>query len=104
MLRAFKYRIDCSKTVEDKFINTLSLCLELYNAALTERREAYKLARLSITYLSQANQLPEIKSVRDDLKTVHSQILQQILKRLDKAFSSFFQRVKNGQKAGFPRY
>jgi putative transposase len=48
--------------------------------------------------------LPEIKESRSEFGKVHSQILQDTLKRLDKAFAAFFRRVKSGDKAGFPRF
>ena len=35
---------------------------------------------------------------------VHSQVLQDVLKRLDKAFDAFFRRIREGQKAGYPRF
>lgn len=35
---------------------------------------------------------------------VHSQVLQDALKRLDKAFEAFFRRVKAGEKPGYPRF
>jgi putative transposase len=80
------------------------LCCELYNAALQERRDAYTIAKLSLNYHSQAIQLPEIKESRPEFDNVHSQILQDTLKRLDKAFAAFFRRVKAGDKPGFPRF
>jgi putative transposase len=80
------------------------LCCELYNAALQERREAYKVAKISLNYHSQASQLPEIKQCRTEFDNVHSQVLQDTLKRLDKAFAAFFRRVNAGDKAGFPRF
>src|SRR5438132_10020952 len=104
MKKAFKYRIDTSKAVERKLEETLDICRELYNAGLSERCQAYKLAGKSIGYIDQANQLPEIKTLRQDLKGVHSQVLQDVLKRLDKAFEAFFRRLKNGQTAGYPRF
>lgn len=39
-----------------------------------------------------------------EMKNVHSQVLQNVVERLDKAYQSFFRRVKNGEKAGFPRF
>jgi putative transposase len=103
--KAYKFRIqNPSKSVIEKLDSTLNLCRELYNSALQERREAWKLNRESINYCSQAHQLKEIKEFRPDVKNVHSQILQDVLKRLDKTFKSFFQRVKRNIKAGFPRF
>jgi hypothetical protein len=57
-----------------KFINQHNqTCCELYNAALQERRDAYKLNRISLNYFDQANQLSDIKEIRDDLTEIHSQ-------------------------------
>jgi transposase len=52
----------------------------------------------------QINQLPEIKEIRPDVAAVFSQVLQDVLRRLDKTYQAFFLRVKRGQKAGFPRF
>lgn len=103
IIKSYKFRISANKSVTAKFENTLNLCRELYNAALQERRDAYKLNRISITYQDQQNQLPEIKTIRDDLNCVYSQVLQDVLKRMDKTFKAFFARAKKGQ-AGFPRF
>lgn len=58
----------------------------------------------SIGYYDQAHQLPLIKEVRPDLETVHSQVLQDVLRRVEKTFKAFFDRVKRGVKTGFARY
>jgi putative transposase len=102
--RAYKFRIYPSRVQKTKLEQTLSLCCELYNAALQERRDAWRINRTSINYHAQAVQLPEIKTLRPELGTVHSQILQDTLKRLDKAFDAFFRRLKTKEKAGFPRF
>jgi putative transposase len=104
MLKAFKYRIYPSHSQVAKLDATLGLCCELYNAALQERRDAYRISRTSINYHSQALQLPDIKAIRPDLNTVHSQVLQEVLRRLDKAFDAFFRRVREGERPGFPRF
>jgi putative transposase len=101
---AFKYRIYPSKAQVTKLDATLALCCELYNAALQERRDAYKVSKTSINYHAQAIQLPEIKTIRDDIRGIHSQVLQDVLKRLDRAFDAFFRRLKTKDKAGFPRF
>ncbi|MEZ4605456.1 MAG: hypothetical protein R2865_01265 [Deinococcales bacterium] len=48
--------------------------------------------------------LPEVKEALPELKQIHSQVLQDTLKRLDKAYQAFFARLKRGDKAGFPRF
>lgn len=106
-MQAYKYKVRTpNKQTVTKLENHLFLCAELYNAALQERRDAYKLNRISLNYFDQANQLSDIKEIRDDLNNVHSQVLQDILKRVDKTFKSFFARIKRkgAFRAGFPRF
>jgi putative transposase len=104
-LRTFKCRLFPSKAQISRMNGTLALLCELYNAGLQERREAYRLARKSIRYVDQQNQLSEIKEIRPELKEIHSQVLQDALRRLDKAFQAFFRRVNARQgKAGYPRF
>jgi len=48
--------------------------------------------------------LPAIKQLRQEYQHIHSQVQQEVLRRLDKAFDAFFRRVKNGQTPGYPRF
>ena len=71
-------------------------CRELYNAALEERRDAWQKCGVSITCAHQSTELPGIKEVRPEYHDVHSQVLQDVLTRLDRAFQAFFRRVEQG--------
>jgi len=103
--QAFKYRIYPTKKQEKLLFWTLARCRELYNAALSERRDAYKYEHKSITYRMQADDLPEIKGIiREEYQDIHSQVLQNVLKRLNTAFENFFRRVQNGEEPGYPRF
>lgn len=102
--KSFKFRIFPSKAINAKLENTLFLCRDLYNAALSERKQAYQINQVSLNYYDQSNQLKEIKQTNPEYTDVHSQVCQDVLKRLDKSFQGFFRRVKAGQKAGFPRF
>ncbi len=82
----------------------LRRCRELYNAALQERRDAWQKCGVGITVAGQSAQLPDIKEVRPEYRDIHSQVLQDVLTRLDRAFQAFFRRVKNGEKPGYPRF
>ena len=108
MLRTYEYRLYPSKKTTKILNNQLELCRHLYNNALTERKEAYRLSHISLNYKLQANELPAVKSENPEYNDIHSQVLQDVLNRLDKAFKNFFNRIKNkakkGKKAGFPRY
>jgi putative transposase len=103
-LKAYKYKLNPSDYIEQKLDGVLNGCRELYNAGLQERRDAYKLSKVSINYLTQQNQLPAIRKDRPDISNIYSQVLQDVLRRLDKAFDAFFLRIKKGQTPGYPRF
>jgi putative transposase len=102
--QAYKFRLYPTKKQAQALQWTLERARELYNAALQERRDAYRMAGKSITYYDQANQLPEIKDIREEYKDIHSQVLQDGLRRVQKAFDHFFRRCKAGETPGFPRF
>jgi putative transposase len=97
-VKAYKFKLKPSPAV--KLETTLDRCRELYNAALEERKGAYEIAHQSVGYVHQANQLPEIKDLRPELAQVYSQVLQNVLKRIDAAFNGFFRRVAGGERPG----
>jgi putative transposase len=102
--KAYKFRLYPTKKLVDKLTWMLRRCKELYNAALQEHRDAYRMCGVSISYRMQAEQLPAIKKLREEYQDIHSQVLQDVLRRLDKAFAAFFRRVMNGEPPGYPRY
>jgi Helix-turn-helix domain./Probable transposase. len=102
--RSYKYRIYPSREQRTHLEEWLETCRVLYNDCLTERRDAWSVARKHINYYAQANQLKEIKTFDENLKEGYAQVLQDVLKRIDKAFQNFFRRVKRREKAGYPRY
>lgn len=102
--KTYKFRLYPTKAQVVKLESTLTLCCELYNAALQERRDAWALNRISIFYKQQVPQLVEIKKVRTEYNEVYGQVLQDVLRRLEVTFQAFFARVRRREKAGFPRF
>ncbi|WP_326638181.1 transposase [Nonomuraea fuscirosea] len=87
----------------------LAACLEdhrqLYNAALEHRRTAYAKAGASVRYGDQSADLKHIRADDPDGQGRWSFSSQQAtLRRLDKAFRAFFDRVKAGRTPGYPRF
>ena len=104
MIISYKYRIYPTKK-QVAFINhQFSLCRWLYHSALEHRVTAYKSMGKSISYKDQAAELSLIKEEFPEFKNVYSQVLQNVLKRMDNSFRNFFNRVKRGEKPGFPRF
>jgi len=65
---------------------------------LADRKNAYDRCGIGLTYYQQAEQLKYL-----DLG-IYSQVAQDVLRRLDKAFKAFFRRVKSGDTPGYPRF
>ncbi|MFF3689484.1 RNA-guided endonuclease InsQ/TnpB family protein [Streptomyces sp. NPDC002187] len=78
----------------------------LYNGALQERRDAWRhVSRTTVRYGQQSAQLKEIRAFDPEWQGRWSFSSQQAtLRRLDRAFTAFFRRVKAGEKPGYPRF
>ena len=101
--KTFKYRLHPTAEQEGTMKFVLRRCCELYNAGLEERREAWRMCHASSTAAGQSAQLPDIKEVRPEYRDIHSQVLQYVLTRLDRAFQTFFRRIREGRTPGYPR-
>jgi len=83
---------------------TLFACSLVYNHCLAQRKETWEKTQQSITCYDQTKQLPALKKESERYQTVYSQVLQEVVRRVDKAFQNFFRRVKRGEKPGYPRF
>ena len=105
MKKTYKYRMLGDKQTFAKADEWLMLCQRLYNAVLEQRISIYRQNKGSISCYDQINQLPDLREAFPEYQAVGSQVLQDVIERLDKAYKAFFRRVRNGNgKAGFPRF
>jgi putative transposase len=104
MKKTFQYRIYPTKKQQTMLNRWLALCCETYNAALQERRDAYRMAGVSVGFSRQCAELPACKEVRPELAEVNAQVLQNVVKRVDLAFQAFFRGCATGERIGYPRY
>ena len=103
MLRTFQFRLKPNAAQAAALTCILADNAETYNAALQERRDAWKLARKSISYRDQQNELTELR--RDPrFQWMACDIQRDPLRRVDHAFKAFFRRIKAKEKPGFPRF
>jgi putative transposase len=102
--RAFKFRAYPTRPQEGHAVRLLADHCDLYNAALEERREAWRMRRVSVSYGMQSAQLREIRRADPHGQGRHSfTAQQQTLRRLNTAFAAFYTRARKG-KAGYPRF
>src|SRR6476469_5476037 len=102
--KTFRYKLRPTPKQEQAMAFVLRRCRELHNAALEERKEAWHKCGVSVAEARQSAQLPAIKEVRPEYRDIHSQVLQDVLTRLDRAFQAFFRRIREGQTPGYPRF
>jgi len=104
MRRTFQYRAIINKQTETNCLQWLEICRTLYNLALEQKINIYRQYCKSISCITQQAQLPGLKQEFPEFK-IASQVLQDVLQRLNRAFDAFFRRCKNvGEKSGFPRF
>ncbi len=103
-MKTYKYRLYPTKQQKQLLADTLECCRSLYNCALEQRKVAYRQFGVSVRRLDQQAELLEIKEYFPEYKKIHSQVLQEVILRVDRSFQNFFRRLKNNEKPGYPRF
>jgi hypothetical protein len=93
MLKAYRYKLEPNQSQRCALARTLDVCRKLYNDCLGQRKLQ------PIGRYEQSKQLTQLKAEFPVYKNVYSQVLQNVLHRLDKACQSF---LRSG--FGFPRF
>jgi putative transposase len=109
MKRAYKLRAYPTRPQEGRAVRLLADHCDLYNAALQERREAWRLRKVRISYGDQSAQLKEIRAADTAGQGRHSfTAQQQTLRRLNAILSVYFRRARDakgqGRRVGYPRF
>lgn len=105
MIRTFKYRLFTNKSQRDALDYILWQQRILYNAALEQRKTVYEATGQGISYADQwAHFRDERRANPDTFGLVNATSLQQLLRRVDKAYNAFFRRLKAGGSPGYPRF
>jgi putative transposase len=103
MLRSFELRLKPKASQRAAMLYILTDSCETYNAALQERRDAWKICQKQINYYAQTAELAELRK-DPQFAIVASDIQREPLRRVNRAFQAFFRRVKAGQIPGYPRF
>jgi putative transposase len=102
--KTYQYKLTPTPEQERMLERTLMCCRHIYNAAIGERREAWRMCGVSVSYYQQKAELPGIKEAMPEYAEVNAQVLQDVILRVDHAFQAFFRRVKAGETPGYPRF
>jgi putative transposase len=98
MIRAYKYRLNPNNYQKELLDKHIGCCRFVYNLALECKQMAYLGSKKNLWAYDLINQLPDLKKELTWLKEVDSQILQQSLFDLDKAFTRFFKGISDYPK------
>jgi len=105
MIRTYKYRLYPTKAQARTLDFLLWQGRTLYNAALEQRITVYKETGKGVSYPQQWAHFRDLRNASPDtLGQLNATSVQQMLRRLDKAFVAFFRRLKAGETPGFPRF
>lgn len=104
MIKTYKFRIYPNRKQEIKLNHILELSRFTYNKQLELKIKKYKEDKNNLTYFDLNSNLSRLKEEYPKLKQIHSQVLQNIDKRISLAFNNFFRRIKNKETVGFPRF
>jgi putative transposase len=100
--RIYEYRLYPRKRERQALEILLEQSREVYNAALQQCKNAYEATQTRQSAINQWDYFREWRQQAGILLNASS--LQQVLRRLDKAYSSFFRRLKAGETPGYPRF
>jgi putative transposase len=90
MIRAFRFRLYPSSVQEARMLLALEASRRLWNEALAHRKTRWENGRQSTSYNLQASLLTFEREEDALLGSLYSQTGQDVLRRLDRAFKSFF--------------
>jgi putative transposase len=103
--RKITYRLYPTTKQSNALESVLTLHQRLYNAALEQRKTAYRRQRTSVGYAEQCRDLTALRTADPDYAAVNAQSAQVTLTRVDLAFKAFFRRAQaRSGNAGYPRY
>jgi putative transposase len=77
---------------------------DLYNSALENRKMSWEERKISVSYCEQSAQLALIRAEMPEISRWACHAEQDVIRRLDLGFQSFFRRIKSGETPGYPRF
>jgi putative transposase len=102
--RTFKFRLHPTVKQDQSLARQLGYQREIYNAAMEERINVWKHEQRSVSYFEQCRTVTDLKDVRPEVLTCGVRLCRGTLKRLDRAFTSFYRRAQQGEIPGYPRF
>jgi len=105
MIRTYKYLLRPTQQQNQALDYLLLQSRHIYNAALEQRIQTFRETGKGITYNAQWAHFRDLRNANPEtFGLLNAASMQQLLRRLEKAFRAFFRRVRAGQTPGYPRF
>jgi putative transposase len=102
--RTYRYRIYPTARQRIALEAQLGFACQFYNAALEQRRYAWRGRHRSVSLYEQFRELTDVRAASIGPALMSCSAMRDPLRRLDRAFTAFFRRVKIGERPGYPRF
>ena len=89
---AYKYRTYPSKIQKETLNRQMFLSKELYNLLLEKSKAYYKETGKTLTEYRMNTWITQIKKEKPEFAELHSQVLQNVSKRISDSYKHFFRR------------
>src|SRR3989442_8175679 len=101
--RTYRYRIYPTVRLQLALEAQLGFACQLYNAALEQRRYAWRGRHLSVSLYEPFRELTAVRGAGMGPAQISCSAMRDPVRRLDPAFSPFFLRLQTGAQPGYPR-
>lgn len=101
--RVYRYRLYPTRNQIAALEGQLAFACDLFNAALQQRRDAWRDHGKSVRRKDQQRELTALRR-EAGLPGMNQGAQEMVLQRLDLAFDAFFRRLRQGEAPGFPRF
>jgi putative transposase len=106
---SFKYRVYPTKKQIHLLHHQMQIAKKLYNLLFEKAKEHYQQTGKTFTQFDMNKYITELKKENPEFKELHSQVAQNVSKRLGDSYKAFFRRAKEKKSdkhtsVGFPRF
>ena len=104
MVRSYTFKLQINARIGRSLEAAMQCSNDLYNAAIQERIDAYSKFKISISKFHQFKSLTLIRSEDPIYAAYPATMMRTPIEQVEEAFKGFFNRIKKGGPAGFPRF
>jgi putative transposase len=104
--KTFKYKLKPTPAQEQTLELVVRRCRTLYDTALEQRKVwwARGQSERATYYRPTKSRIARPEGGMRENAEINAQVLQDVLLRLDRAFQTYFRRIRAGEKVGYPRF